>query len=116
MSSVDIAIVAVYVAGLFVVGISVGLRETADDFLILSRRANVVLVMFSVVSSWVGVGVIAGTAAAAYDSGISFALTGAIGAATAVAAAGIFAPRIKSFGDRYKAYTIGDFFGVRYSR
>ncbi|MEO6325208.1 MAG: sodium:solute symporter family protein [Thermoanaerobaculia bacterium] len=116
MTTIDLVIVLSYVVGLFVFGMVVGLRETAEDFLILSRRANVILVLFSVVSSWVGVGVIVGTAAAGYDSGISFALTGGLGALVAVGAASVIAPRIKAFGDLHRAHTLGDFFGIRYSR
>ena len=116
MTHLDLIIVFAYVLLLFCVGVCVGIRETSEDFLILSRKANVFLVAFSIISSWVGVGVVAGTAAAAYDSGISFALTSAVGAVVAVVAAGLFAPRIKAFGDRHGAHTIGDFFGIRYSR
>lgn len=116
MTTIDLVIVLAYVGGLFLFGMLVGLRETAEDFLILSRRANVVLVLFSVVSSWVGVGVVVGTTAAGYDSGISFALTGAVGALVAVGAASIIALRIKAFGDLHRAHTLGDFFGIRYSR
>ena len=56
MSSLDIAIVAVYLLALFVWAVYIGLRQTADDFLVLSRRASFLLVLFSIVSTWVGIG------------------------------------------------------------
>jgi len=115
MSALDLTIVLVYITGLFIVGISVGVRENAEDFLVLSRRAGFFLVLSSVVSSWVGVGMFVGTSASAYQTGISLGLTGAAGALVAVLAAGIFAPRVKAFGDYYKAHTLGDFLVVRYS-
>ena len=63
MNTIDLAIVAGYIILLFGVGIFVGLRENVEDFLILSRKAKFPLVLFSIVSTWVGVGVIVGTSA-----------------------------------------------------
>lgn len=100
---------------MFAFAVFLGIRETTEDFLVHSRRASGLFVTFSIVSTWVGVGVFAGTASAGYDSGISFGLTGAVGAAVAVLAAGLFAPRIKRFGDRFQAHTLADFFRIRYS-
>lgn len=115
MAPLDMLILVVYVGGLFVVGMCVGVRENAEDFLVFSRRAPFVLVMFSVVSTWVGAGTTVATASAGYQTGISVGLTACIGGLVGVVAAGVFAPTIKSFGDRYRAHTIGDFFGIRYS-
>lgn len=115
MHPADLTIILIYIIGLLVVGVLVGLRETAEDFLVLSRRAGFFLVMSSVVSSWVGVGMFVGTTASSYQTGISLGFTGACGAVVAVVAAGLFSSRIKSFGDKYHAHTLGDFFRVRYS-
>lgn len=115
MSSLDLTIVTVYVVALFVFAISVGLRETSEDFLILSRRAPFALVLFSVVSSWVGVGTTVATAASGYDTGLSLGITAGAGGIVGVVVAGIIAPKLKSFGDRFGAHTLGDFFAVRYS-
>src|ERR1043166_4540889 len=115
MNSIDLIIVCAYIVGLITVGVTVGLRETADDFLVLSRRAGFFLFFCSVVSSWVGVGMFVGTTSSAYSTGISLGFTGAAGALVAVIAAGLFAPKIKAFGDRYHAHTLGDFLRVRYS-
>ena len=112
MSALDFFIVVAYVGGLFVVGMCVGVRENAEDFLVFSRRAPFILVMFSVVSTWVGAGTTVATASAGYQTGISVGLTACIGGLIGVVAAGVFAPTIKSFGDRYRAHTIGDFFGI----
>lgn len=116
MTNLDLWIVAVYVLAQFFFGLWLGLRESSEEFLVFSRRAGVLLILFSVVSSWVGVGVIVGTAAAGFDTGISFGLTGAMGAMVAVGSIALFAPTVKRFGDKYQAHTIGDFFGVRYSK
>src|SRR5260370_30902843 len=115
MTTLDLTIVFVYIVGLFVFAIFVGLRETAEDFLILSRRAPFALVLFSVVSSWVGVGTTVATAASGYDTGISLGVTAGAGGLVGVVVAGLIAPKLKAFGDRYRAHTLGDFFGIRYS-
>ncbi len=113
---IDLSIVIFYIVLLFAVGIIVGLRETAEDFLILSRKAKVLLVLFSMVSTWVGVGTFVGTAAGGYDTGISVGFTAAVSALVGVMTIALFAPTIKKFGDKFKAHTIGDFFRVRYSK
>ena len=116
MTIIDSIIIISYIVLLLVVGIVVGLRETADDFLIFSRRAKVFLVLFSMVSTWVGVGTFIGTSAGGYDTGISVGFTAAISALVGVLAIAFFAPIIKRFGDKFQAHTIGDFFRVRYSK
>lgn len=116
MNSIDLIIVFVYILLLFGVGIFVGLRENIEDFLIISRKAKFPLVLFSIVSTWVGIGVIVGTSASGYDTGISLGITAGLAGLVGVIVAGIFAPTIKRFGDRYGAHTIGDFFAIRYSK
>lgn len=116
MNFLDTLIVAFYLIGLFAWAIHVGLKETSEDFLVLSRRAPFILVTFSIISSWVGVGTTVATAASGYDTGISLGFTAAAGGCVGVIVAALFAPRLKAFGDRFQAHTIGDFFEIRYSR
>lgn len=116
MTSLDLTIICVYLVGLFIFAICVGLRETGEDFLILSRRAPFALVLFSVVSSWVGVGTTVATAASGYDTGISLGVTAGVGGLVGVVIASLLAPRLKRFGDRFGAHTLADFFVIRYSR
>lgn len=116
MATIDLIIVIIYLVLLFVVGIVVGLKETAEDFLILSRKAKAYLVLFSVVSSWVGIGTIVGTAAGGFDTGISVGFLAVTSALIGVVSVVLLAPTIKKFGDKFKAHTLGDFFRVRYSK
>lgn len=115
MKNLDLAIVVVYLVALFAWAIYIGLKETADDFLVFSRRAPVLLVAFSMIATWVGSGTTVATASSGFDTGISLGLTAASGGLLGVIVAAWFAPRLKSFGDEYGAHTIGDFFLVRYS-
>lgn len=115
MDIFDIVIVAIYLIALFTWAIYIGMRETADDFLILSRKAPLLLVMFSIISTWVGTGTTVATAASGYDTGISLGFTAAAGGILGVLIAAWFAPKLKWFGDKFKAHTLGDFFSERYS-
>jgi SSS family solute:Na+ symporter len=116
MTTLDIGIVFAYIVGLFIFAILIGLRETAEDFLILSRRAPFLLVLGSVISSWVGVGTTVTTAASGYDTGLSLGFTAGAGGLVGVVVAGLIAPKLKAFGDKFGAHTLGDFFAIRYSR
>lgn len=116
MNYIDIIIVFIYLTALFAWAIYIGFRETADDFLVLSRRAPLLLVMFSVISTWVGIGTTVATAASGYDTGISLGFTAASGGVLGMLVAAWFAPRLKWFGDKFRAHTLGDFFSARYSK
>lgn len=116
VTTTDLVIVAVYLLGLFAWAIHIGLGETAQDFLVFSRRAPFTLVLFSIVATWVGVGTTVVTAASAYDAGISLGLTACLGGLLGCIGAALYSPRLKAFGDGFGAHTIGDFFAVRYSR
>lgn len=115
MSNIDIMIVGMYLAALFAWAIYIGLRETAEDFFVFSRRAPVGLLSFSIIATWVGVGTTIATASSAYQTGISLGLTAASGGLLGAFSAALIAPGLKRFGDRYNAHTIGDFLAVRFA-
>lgn len=52
----------------------------------------------------------------AFSSGISYGFTVILAYALGLLVVAYFAPRIKKFGDKYKAHTIGDWIGFRYSK
>jgi len=114
MHLVDYLIPAVYLAVLFGWAIYIGRGSDSEDFFVFGRRAPLLLVLFSVVSTWVGVGTTVATAASGYETGISLGLTAAVGGVFGAIGAAWFAPRLKQFGDKFRAHTIGDFFRVRY--
>lgn len=116
MTNIDLIIVAIYLSALFIWAVYIGIRETSDDFLIFSRKAPLFLVTFSIISTWVGIGTTVATASSGYDSGISLGLTAASGGFLGIIVAAWFAPILKWFGDKYHAYTLGDFFLNRYSK
>lgn len=116
MNNIDLIIVTIYLLALFAWGIYIGLKETADDFLIFSRKAPFLLVIFSIISTWVGTGTTVATAASGFETGISLGLTAMAGGIIGVIVAAWFAPKLKWYGDKYEAHTIGDFFLSRYSK
>ncbi len=116
MNNIDLIIVSVYLVALFIWGIYIGIKETAEDFLVFSRKAPFLLVIFSVISTWVGTGTTVATAASGYETGISLGITAMVGGIIGVVISAWFAPKLKWFGDKYNAHTIGDFFLVRYTK
>ncbi len=115
VSVIDIAIILVYMAAMLFVGLFLFKRETLEDFFVNKRKTKLLLLVFSGVSTNVGAGTIIGSVTSAYDTGISFPLLGAFVAAFAWLTVAWFAPRIKNFGDKYRAFSFGDFYGTRYS-
>ena len=116
MNNIDLIIVILYLTALFAWGIYVGMRETSDDFLVFSRKAPFLLVIFSIISTWAGTGTTVATAASGYETGISLGLTAMVGGVIGVIVAAWFAPKLKWYGDKYEAHTIGDFILSRYSK
>lgn len=114
--SIDALVIAAYLSGLFVWAIYIGRRQTVDDFFVMSRRAPFYLTIFSVVATWVGVGTTVATASSAYERGISLGFTALAGGVVGIVFISLLAPVSKWFGDKYGAYTLGDFFLRRYSR
>lgn len=115
VADVDVAIVSTYVLLMLLWGLYVGLRQDSDDFFVFSRKAPFLLVLFSLISTWVGSGTTVAVASSGYSTGISLGLTAGIGGLVGVFSASFFVPRLKEFGDRYEAHTLADFYSIRYS-
>ncbi len=116
MNTLDLIVIIIYLAAALTIGVLVGWRETADDFFVNRRRTKTWLLMFTVISTSIGTASVIGLAGESYATGISLLLS-AIGiSAGSWLVVAFVAPRIKAFGDRHQAYTLGDFFTIRYSR
>jgi len=115
LSFIDSAIIILYLLALFAFGILIGRKEGLEDFLINNRKTKLFFLIFTIVSTNVGAGIIIGTAAASYETGISFGISLIISEIAAFLLIALLAPRIKRFGDKHKAHTLAEFFGVRYS-
>lgn len=113
---IDLTIVVVYLLGLVIFGYLIGKKENLEEFFVNKRKTKLLLLIFATISSSVGAGTIIGTAVVSYESGIGVGILFAIATMVGSLVVGILAPKIKKFGDRHRAYTLGDFFAHRYSK
>jgi Na+/proline symporter len=115
INALDLLIIFFYLALLLGMGGILSKREKLDDFFVAGRKVRTSFLIFTTVSTSVGAGTLIAITAAAYDTGISYALTAAISIFVGYLLVAFLAPRIKKFGDDFKAHTLGDFYGARYS-
>jgi len=116
VSTLDLVIIGFYILSIFIFLFIEAKRKTSvDEFLVSGRRVKSSLLIFSVISTNVGMATIVGTASAAYTTGISFPILAITGSLAGFIFFSWLAPKIKEFGDKYNAYTLGDFFEIRYS-
>src|SRR3989338_3007453 len=116
LTILDFWIVGIFFLIVFVIGIFERKKLTIEDYWVNSRRTNKFILVATVSSTFIGAGAILGNAGIAFSGG---------GLATMVLMASFFsyflvyskffAQKVKEFGDKYKAYTIPDFLGIRYS-
>src|SRR3989338_6240758 len=116
LPSLDYFIVGLFFLVTFLIGLAERKKLTIEDYWVNGRKTNKFILVATTLSTFIGAGAILGNAGVAYSGG---------GLATLVIAGSyffyflifsrFFAPRIKEFGDQHKAYTVADFFAVRYS-
>lgn len=76
MQLLDLLIIAVYLAGLVYVGCWVLRKGSLEEFLVNDRKTKLFLLVFTIISSNVGMGTFLGLSSAAFETGISYGLTG----------------------------------------
>ena len=116
MHPLDLTIIVLYLLGLAYVGCWLLRKGSLEEFLVNGRKTKFFLLIFTIISSNVGIGTFLGFSSTAFETGISYGLSGFLGVFIGWIVVAKFAPRIKKFGDEHKAHTIGDFFGIRYSK
>lgn len=112
---IDSIIVVIYLIVMLTVGFLVGRKEDLEGFLVNNRKTKTMLLIFTIVSTAVGMGALIGISSAAYETGISYGLSAILAGFLGLLFVALFAPKIKRFGDEHKAHTIGDWFGIKYS-
>lgn len=116
VAALDIIIIAIFFIVIFYLGIRERKKLSLDDYWVNSRKTNKFVLIATVMSSFLGAGAIFANSSLAYSGAgfatfvipISFTLFFIIFAK-------FFAPKIKEFGDKYKAYSMPDFLEHRYS-
>ena len=117
MALIDIIIVAIFFLITIVVGFVERKKITLEDYWVNSRKTKTFFLIATVLSSFIGVGAILGTAGIAFSGGGLIALAIPFSFLFYLMLyAKFIAPKIKEFGDHHKAYTLPDFFTIRYSK
>lgn len=115
MNIIDYSVIVGYLLLMLIIGFVVGKREDLEGYLVNNRKTKTILLIFTIVSTTVGMGVFLSISSATYQTGVSYGLTYTLATIFGMLLIAYFAPRIKHFGDEYKAYTLGDWFAVKYS-
>ncbi len=115
-SILDFIVIAAYLVFVLWVGIRAARGQHLEGYLVNNRRTRLFLLTASNVATLIGAGAIVGPAAAAYSTGISYGITILVGVVVGAVLLAVFAPRIKAFGDRHKAFTLGHYFEYRYGK
>ncbi|MDA2922198.1 sodium:solute symporter family protein [Patescibacteria group bacterium AH-259-L07] len=115
ISNLDITIIFIYIGAMLGLGIFLFKKENTEAFFINNRKTKTALLLFTTLSTSIGAGTVLGMASAAYSTGISLGLLFAIATLIGWIVIVLVSSKIKTWGDRTKAFTLGDFFKSRYS-
>lgn len=115
--TLPLIIVSIFFLIIFLIGVIERKKITIEDYWVNSRKTNKFFLVATITSSFIGVAALISNAGVAFSGG---------GLATVfllssflfyfLIFAKFFAPKIKEFGDKYKAYTLPDFLEFRYSK
>lgn len=115
-STLDLIIVIAYLVAILGIGMAAGRKMNVEKFFVNERRTGTALLVFTVVATQVGAGALVGVASSTYANGSGFGLVAVASTLFGFLFVAYLAPRIKRFGDRFKAFTLSEFFRVRYGR
>jgi len=117
MALIDIIIVSLFFIAILIIGLVERKKITLEDYYVNSRKTKVFFLTATVLSTFIGVGVIFGNAGIAFNGGGLIALAIPLSFLFYLMLYSKFiAPKIKEFGDTHKAYSLPDYFSIRYSK
>src|SRR5436190_588783 len=116
MHGIDYVVVMFWLTLTLGAGVIAGLRSTGARFWVNDRATNFWLLVTTIVVTQVGAGAIVGIAAATATTGTGFGLVSLASTVSGFLLVSILAPRMKQFGDRFKAVTLPDLFLQRFGR
>lgn len=116
MALIDIIIVALVFLVTIIIGLVDRKKITLEDYWVNRRNTGSFVLLATIFSTFIGVGAILGNAGIAFNGGgiAAFAIPLSFLFYFIIFSL-FFAPKIKEFGDKHKAFTIPDFFEARYS-
>jgi SSS family solute:Na+ symporter len=115
MQTIDVIIIFAYLTICLGVAIWIGRKSTLETFLVAGRKFNTTLLVFTTLSTMVGLSTVIAASSATYSSGISYTVMATCIIMSGYVLVWLFAKKIKIFGDKYKAHTMGDYLAARYS-
>jgi len=116
MALIDIIIVIIFFLVTLIIGVIDRKKVTLEDYWVNGRRTSTFVLIATIFSTFIGVGAILGNAGVAFSGGGIAALVIPLSFLFYFIIFSLFfAPKIKEFGDKHKAFTIPDFFEIRYS-
>ena len=89
------SIIIIYLVVMLIIGLVVGKRENLEGYLVNNRKTKTLLLIFTIVSTGIGMGTFLGISSAAYQTGISYGITIILASILAVFLIALFAPQIK---------------------
>ncbi|HLD83582.1 MAG TPA: sodium:solute symporter family protein [archaeon] len=98
------------------IGFVASRRQTLEGYFVNDRKTKMLMILSSTVSTQVGAAVVIGTVGVTYQYGIGFGIAASIAVILGWIIVALVAGKIKAFGDRSGAFTIGDFYEHRYSK
>lgn len=113
---IDLTIIFVYLTAVMGVGIIAGIRQSYNSFWVNERRTGLPVLIFTIVATQVGGGVLVGITSSTLESGPGYGLVSLASTVTGFLLLMFLAPRMKRFGDRYGAITLSEVFLRRYGR
>ncbi len=117
MILIDIIIVALFFLIVLFIGVIDRRKITLEDYWVNGRKTKTFFLIATVLSTFIGAGAILGNAGVAFGGGGLIVLVIPLSFLFYLMLyAKFLAPKIKEFGDKYKAYTLPDFFAIRYSK
>ncbi len=112
----DWIVIVVYLLLVVYIAFKSAKNETIEGYFANHRTTKLSMMLCSQVATAVGAGMVVGVAAEAFRTGISYPLMFAVSASTSALLFASIAKKIKAFGDKHKAITIGDFLEHRYGK
>lgn len=115
-SGVDLAIVAGYLVILLLIGFFVSRKQDMEGYFVNNRKTKTLMLLTATISTSIGAGAIIGIVSVSYQSGIGMGIAFFTAILLGWLLVAFLAKKIKTFGDKKKALTLGDFYAERYSK
>ncbi|MBN2052087.1 sodium:solute symporter family protein [Candidatus Woesearchaeota archaeon] len=112
--NVTLIVLITYLVFMFLIALYFSRKESLEAYFLNKKKTSLWLMTFSNVATVVGAGATVAIVAEVYNTGISYGLILPVSFVIGMIIMGIVSTKIKKAGDKYKAYSIVDFFHKRF--